>query len=150
MPRTSGRAWRACASPGKPDSSHGQPGGHGELPRALRVFGIVQPMLGVRPRRVRHLVVVLALLVAVPVVPGLGQVPPQGSGAAVPFTVLAEQVLAFFPVIQTEVVEVSGDRVTLASGRSEGVQPGVELTAFREGRELYHPTTKRLLGRTEE
>ena len=107
-------------------------------------------MLGVRPRRVRHLVVVLALLVAVPVAPGLGQVPPQGSGAAVPFKVLAEQVLAFFPVIQTEVVEVSGDRVTLASGRSEGVQPGVELTAFREGRELYHPTTKRLLGRTEE
>ena len=47
-------------------------------------------------------------------------------------------------------VEVTGDRVILAVGRADGVPPGVELSTFREGRELYHPTTKKLLGRTEE
>ena len=107
-------------------------------------------MLGFRARRVPRLVAVLAVLAATPVLPVLGQSPSPGGGSAVSFKVLADQVLAYFPVIQTEVVEVSGDRVTLASGRSQGVQPGVELTAFREGRELYHPTTKKLLGRTED
>ena len=107
-------------------------------------------MLGFRARRVPRLVAVLAVLAALPVVPVLGQSPPPGGGGAVSFKVLADQVVALFPVVRTEVVEVSGDRVTLASGRSEGVQPGVELTAFREGRELYHPTTRKLLGRTEE
>ncbi len=70
--------------------------------------------------------------------------------APLSFRVLADQLAALFPVVQTEVVEVSGSRVTLASGRQAGVQPGVELTVVREGRELYHPTTKKLLGRTQE
>lgn len=107
-------------------------------------------MLGFRATRVPRLIAVLAVLALVPAVPVLGQSPPPGGGSAVPFKVLADQVLAFFPIVRTEVVEGSGERVTLASGRSEGVQAGVELSVFREGRELYHPTTKKLLGRTEE
>jgi hypothetical protein len=79
----------------------------------------------------------------------LAQSPPPASSSP-SFKVLADQVASFFPVIQTEVVEATGPRVVLASGRSEGVQVGVELAAFREGRELYHPTTKKLLGRTED
>lgn len=110
-------------------------------------------MLGFRVWRVARLLAILgalAPLAVLPVTPVLGQAVSPGGGAAVSFKVLADQVLAFFPVIQTELVEVTGDRVTLASGRSEGMQPGVDLTAFREGRELHHPTTKKLLGRTEE
>jgi hypothetical protein len=80
----------------------------------------------------------------------LAQSSPQPATASLPFKVLADQVARLYPVIKTEVVEVTGPRVVLASGRSEGAQVGVELTAFREGRELYHPTTKKLLGRTEE
>ncbi|MBI2217175.1 MAG: hypothetical protein HYU51_07755 [Candidatus Rokubacteria bacterium] len=75
---------------------------------------------------------------------------PEPAPAPASFQVLAEQVAALFPVVQTEVVDVSGDRVTLAAGRREGVRRGLALAAFREGRELYHPTTKQLLGRTEE
>lgn len=76
--------------------------------------------------------------------------PEQPAQTPLSFKVLADQVTARFPVVQTEIVEVAERRVTLASGRSDGVLPGVEFSAFREGRELYHPTTKKLLGRTEE
>jgi hypothetical protein len=75
---------------------------------------------------------------------------PAGPDAPLAFKVLVDQIAAHYPVIKTEVVEISGDRVTLAAGRADGVQQGVELSTFREGRELYHPTTKKLLGRTEE
>ncbi len=77
--------------------------------------------------------------------PSAQPAPPPAS-----FKVLADQVAAFFPVVETEVVEVAGGRVTLASGRTQGVQLGLELTVFREGRELYHPVTRKLLGRSEE
>ena len=82
-----------------------------------------------------------------------GQSPLPSSPPATPplsFKILVDQLTALFPAVQTDVVEVAGRRVTLASGRSSGVLPGTELVAFREGRELYHPTTKKLLGRTEE
>lgn len=75
------------------------------------------------------------------------QQPATGPGS---FQVLARQVADLFPEVRTDVVEVAGDRITIAAGRNQGLQPGVELTAFREGRELYHPVTKQLLGRTEE
>jgi hypothetical protein len=87
---------------------------------------------------------VVALLVAVPASAALAQEPSAALG------VLARQVAGLFPVIDTQVVDVVEGRVTLASGRSQGVQPGLELTAVREGRELYHPTTRKLLGRAEE
>jgi hypothetical protein len=64
--------------------------------------------------------------------------------------VLADQIAGLFPVIQTDVVEVNENRVILAAGRGQAVQVGLELIGYREGRELYHPRTKQLLGRTEE
>jgi hypothetical protein len=75
--------------------------------------------------------------------------PPAGE-APLSFKILVDQITAHFPVVRTEVVEATGQRVTLASGRGDGVQPGLELFTFREGRELFHPTTKKSLGRTEE
>lgn len=75
---------------------------------------------------------------------------PQVSDAPLSFKVLADQVAAQFPLVKTEVVEVQGTRVILAAGRAQGVQPGLELSTYREGRELIHPTTKKSLGRTEE
>jgi hypothetical protein len=75
--------------------------------------------------------------------------PPAGE-PPLSFKVLVDQIAALYPVVKTDVIEVTGDRVILAAGRADGVPPGVELATFREGRELYHPTTKKLLGRTEE
>jgi hypothetical protein len=75
---------------------------------------------------------------------------PAAGTAPLSFKVLVDQIAGLFPVVQTEVIEVAGSRITLASGRAQGVQAGIELVGYREGRELYHPKTKQLLGRTEE
>jgi hypothetical protein len=75
---------------------------------------------------------------------------PAESSAPLSFKVLADQLTALFPAIQTDVVEVTDSRVILAAGRGQGVQPGLELVGYREGRELLHPRTKQSLGRTED
>jgi flagellar biosynthesis/type III secretory pathway ATPase len=97
-----------------------------------------------------RLAAVFALALLVAGTAGAQTNSPPGSEAPLSFKVLVDQIQALYPVIKTDVVEVTGDRVILAAGRAVGVQPGVELSTFREGRELYHPTTKKLLGRTEE
>jgi hypothetical protein len=70
--------------------------------------------------------------------------PPSASLAAI-----ADQVAALFPRVSGDVIEVNGSTVTLGIGKRDGVQPGLELTLFRQGRELHHPKTGELLGRTE-
>jgi len=75
---------------------------------------------------------------------------PSNEPAPLSFKVVVDQVVALFPLIRTDVVEVAGTRVTLASGRAEGLQPRVELVAFREGREIIHPTTRKSLGHVED
>jgi hypothetical protein len=75
---------------------------------------------------------------------------PADSAAPLSFKVLADQLTALFPTIQTDVVEVTDSRVILAAGRGQGVQAGLEMVGYREGRELIHPRTKQSLGRTEE
>src|SRR5712692_7642079 len=75
---------------------------------------------------------------------------PVETSALLSFKILADQLSALFPTIQTDVVEVTDSRVILAAGRGHGVQPGLELIGFREGRELIHPRTKQSLGRMEE
>jgi hypothetical protein len=62
---------------------------------------------------------------------------------------IAEQVAALFPRVSGEVLEVQGSTVTLGIGKRDGVQPGLELSLFRQGRELRHPKTGEVLGRTE-
>ncbi len=89
------------------------------------------------------LVLSFAFLVAAPV-------PVATAQEATSLRVLAEQIAGAFPSVDTQVIDVVGGRVTLASGRPQGVHPGLELTVVREGRELHHPTTKKLLGRIEE
>lgn len=67
-----------------------------------------------------------------------------------PFAILVDQLLGFFPKVIGDAVEVQGHRVTVSLGRRDGLQAGVELELFREGRELRHPRTGQVLGRTEE
>ena len=64
--------------------------------------------------------------------------------------VLVNQILALFPKVDGEVLEVQGTTVTLSIGQRDGLVAGVELTAYREGRELRHPKTGEILGRTED
>ena len=97
-------------------------------------------------RAARALAVVAALLLVAVANPR-----PVGSQQALAsLAVLVEQVLGLFPKVDGELLEVQGQNVTLSLGRRDGVLPGLELSLYREGRELYHPKTKELLGRTEE
>ena len=43
-----------------------------------------------------------------------------------------------------------GNTLTLDAGQKDGVQPGLEIEIYREGREIKHPRTGELLGRSEE
>src|SRR5438477_235364 len=62
--------------------------------------------------------------------------------------VLVDQVVALFPKVDGDVIEVQGSTVTVAIGQKDGLLAGVELALYREGRELRHPKTGEVLGRT--
>jgi len=87
---------------------------------------------------------VTVLLVVLAAVGATAQTGPSSIG------VLVEQVLGLFPKVDGDVVEVSGQAVTLSLGRKDGLVAGIELSVYREGRELRHPRTQAVLGRTEQ
>lgn len=64
--------------------------------------------------------------------------------------VLVDQVVALFPRVNAEVLEAQGGTVTLSLGQRDGLVAGLELSLYREGRELRHPKTGEVLGRTEQ
>ena len=64
-------------------------------------------------------------------------------------TVLVEQVKDRFPKVDGDVIEVQDKTVTLSLGKKDGLTAGIELSVYREGRELRHPRTGALLGKTE-
>ena len=69
--------------------------------------------------------------------------------SSAPLQAIVNQVVALFPRVSGEIVEVQGTAVTLSVGKRDGVVSGLELSLFREGRELRHPKTGELLGKTE-
>jgi hypothetical protein len=75
---------------------------------------------------------------------------PQPPGPAAPITALVEQLADLFPKVEGEVLEVRGDTVTLGLGHRNGLHPGLNLELYRAGREIRHPRTGQVLGRTEE
>ena len=91
-------------------------------------------------------VISLAVLIAV------GGTGTSGAQTASPpsLGVLVDQVLALFPKVDGEVIEVQGSTITLSLGSRDGLIAGVELALYRQGRELRHPKTGEILGRTEQ
>lgn len=73
-----------------------------------------------------------------------------GAQSPLALKVLVDQVAALFPNVDGEVIEARGTKLTLSLGRRDGIQPGIELSLYREGRELRHPKTGDLLGRAEQ
>src|SRR5207248_9369202 len=63
---------------------------------------------------------------------------------------LVSQVLALFPKVDGDVIEVKDATVTLSLGKKDGLAAGIDLQVYRPGRELRHPKTGALLGTTEE
>jgi hypothetical protein len=103
--------------------------------------------------RLSSTVVVLAaviLLICAPTTALWAQAPARTPAApSASLVAIADQVAALFPRVSGEVIEVQGAAVTLGIGKRDGVQAGLELTLFRQGRELRHPKTGELLGRAE-
>jgi hypothetical protein len=71
------------------------------------------------------------------------------TASSAPLQAIVNQVVALFPRVAADVIEVQGTTVTISVGKREGVVPGLELSLFREGRELRHPKTGEVLGKTE-
>jgi hypothetical protein len=92
---------------------------------------------------------ILGMLVAAGM-PGAQQAPPRQLGTG-PSTIssLIGEVQSRFPKVSGEVLEVQGRSVTISVGARDGLVRGVELTLVREGRELRHPKTGEVLGKTE-
>jgi hypothetical protein len=65
-------------------------------------------------------------------------------------SVLVDQVRDRFPKVDGDIIEVQDKTVTLSLGKKDGLPAGIELSVYREGRELRHPRTGALLGKTEE
>ncbi len=63
---------------------------------------------------------------------------------------LATEIVSYFPKVQGAVKTVKGDRLTIALGTKDGLMPGVELTLWRDGKEIVHPVTGAVIGRVEE
>lgn len=63
---------------------------------------------------------------------------------------LAAAISSYFPKVQGEVKTVARDRLTVALGTKDGLEQGVLLTVWRDGREILHPVTGMVIGRLEE
>jgi hypothetical protein len=63
---------------------------------------------------------------------------------------LATAISSYFPPVQGEVKAVAGDQLTLALGTKDGLQKGVLLTVWTEGKEILHPVTNVVIGHKEE
>ena len=84
--------------------------------------------------------VVLAILLGTASLP-LAQTPARQAApptSSAPLQAIVNQVVALFPRVSGEVVEVQGTSITLSVGKRDGVVTGLELSLFREGRELRH------------
>jgi hypothetical protein len=103
-------------------------------------------------RQRRWAAVLLGVVLSLPAT-ALGQPQaPQVPQAAPPSQIVAlvEELAGLFPRVDGDVIEVQGAEVTVSLGRRDGMNPGLELSLYRPGRELKHPRTGQVLGRTEE
>ena len=87
----------------------------------------------------------VVLAVIVPTLPAAAQAPQASAISA-----LVDQVKDRFPKVDGDIVEVQDKTVTLSLGKKDGLVAGIELSVYREGRELRHPRTGALLGKTEQ
>ncbi|MGC1456273.1 MAG: VCBS repeat-containing protein [Nitrospirota bacterium] len=63
---------------------------------------------------------------------------------------LAAAISSYFPKVQGEVKSVEGDKITITLGTKDGLQQGVVLTVWRDGKEIRHPVTNLVIGHLED
>ncbi len=62
---------------------------------------------------------------------------------------MVSQIESLFPPLEGYVIEVEGSGLTLDLKQGMPVEPGDQLKLIRYGRELFHPVTKKKIGRKE-
>lgn len=97
----------------------------------------------------KRFVVVIACIVALCARTAAGE-KPLGAEEITSLDALVAEIAAYFPRVQAEVKEVQGDRLTIGLGSKDGLQAGVLLTLWREGKEIVHPVTGAVIGRAED
>ena len=63
---------------------------------------------------------------------------------------MASAISSYFPKVQGEVKDVQGNALTVSLGTKDGLQAGVTLTLWRDGKEILHPVTGAVIGRAED
>jgi hypothetical protein len=58
-----------------------------------------------------------------------------------------KKIAEVFPLMQEMVVKVEGDRVLVDLGARRGAYEGMEREVYREGEEVKHPISSKILGR---
>ena len=61
--------------------------------------------------------------------------------------VLAEKIKTEVPILNGYVISVSGTRVTMDIGRSNGLKKGMKCHVYREGAPIVHPVTGKVIAR---
>lgn len=63
---------------------------------------------------------------------------------------LALAISGYFPKVQGPVTAVEGGTVTIGLGARDGMKPNMVLSVWRDGKDILHPVTKAVIGRTED
>ncbi|MBN2372592.1 VCBS repeat-containing protein [bacterium] len=63
---------------------------------------------------------------------------------------LADEIAAYFPVMEGYIAEVKEEKVFLDLGSDSGIRKGMEFLCIRAGKEFTHPITGAVLGRFED
>lgn len=93
------------------------------------------------------LIILVSALIAAPVVHAESPLGPDEFSST---DELALAIAAYFPKVKGEVTDVRGTQLTINLGKKDGIVPNMELSLWREGRELLHPVTKAVIGRAED
>jgi len=95
-------------------------------------------------------VIIQCLLTLVLVTGAIAAEKPLGMKEYTSVEQLATAISSYFPPVQGEVMTVAGDQLTIALGTKDGLQKGVLLTVWTEGKEILHPVTNVVIGHIEE
>ncbi len=63
---------------------------------------------------------------------------------------LAGAIAAYFPKVQGTVTSIQNGKLTLTLNRRDGLTPGMELSLWRDGKEILHPVTGAVIGHQED
>ncbi len=95
--------------------------------------------------------VIILFLLTLPIIAGaVAAEKPLGVKEYTSVDELANAISSYFPAVQGEVKTVAENRITVTLGAKDRLQKGVDLTVWRDGKEILHPVTKIVIGRIEE